>query len=117
MRSSHPDYCRASPRHAFSGLRGIEPAQAHYIAFLDGDDLWAPRKLERHIEFFETHPEVDLTFSWSRIVDEQGRDTGLTSRLWKGPVSFAQLLADNVIGNGSALVVRRDALMAAGRRR
>ena len=94
--------------------RGIELAQAPYVAFLDGDDLWAPRKLERHVEFFETHPGVDLTFSWSRIVDEHGRDTGLTSRLWRGPLSFSQLLADNVVGNGSALMVRREALLAAG---
>jgi glycosyltransferase involved in cell wall biosynthesis len=98
----------------FPVCRGIELAQAPYVAFLDGDDLWAPHKLERHIEYFEKHPSADLTFSWSRIVDEQARDTGLSSRLWKGPVSFAQLLADNVIGNGSALVVRREALIAAG---
>ncbi len=98
----------------FPVCRGIELAQAPYVAFLDGDDLWAPRKLERHIEFFASHPGADLTFSWSRIVDEQTRDTGLTSRLWTGSVSFAQLLADNVIGNGSALVVRREALWAAG---
>jgi Glycosyl transferase family 2 len=98
----------------FPVCAGIAAAQGKYIAFLDGDDLWAPRKLERHIEFFLKYSEVDLTFSWSRIVDEQGRDTGLTSRTWNGPVSFAQLLADNVIGNGSALVVRREALVAAG---
>jgi len=98
----------------FPVCRGIELAQAPYLAFLDGDDLWAPRKLERHLDFFRNHPGADLTFSWSRIVDEQTRDTGLTSRLWKGSVSFAQLLADNVIGNGSALVVRREALVAAG---
>src|SRR6266403_1079017 len=50
------------------------------------------------------HQAADLTFSWSRIIDEFGRDTGLTSRLWKGPISCAQLLADNVIGNGSSPV-------------
>ncbi len=98
----------------FPVCRGVELARAPYIAFLDGDDLWAPTKLERHIQFFESHPGADLTFSWSRIVDEQARDTGLTSQLWKGSVSFSQLLADNVIGNGSALVVRREALLAAG---
>ena len=94
--------------------RGIDLARAPYIAFLDGDDLWESHKLERHLAFFESHPGVDLTFSWSRIIDEQGRDTGITSRLSKGAVSFAQLLTDNVIGNGSSLVVRRDALIAAG---
>jgi glycosyltransferase involved in cell wall biosynthesis len=97
----------------FPVCRGVELARAPFIAFLDGDDLWAPRKLERHVEYFERNPGADLTFDWSRIVDKHGRDTGLTSRLWKGEVSFAELLADNVIGNGSALVVRREALLAA----
>ena len=66
------------------------------------------------MQFLNAQPRADLTFSWSRIIDEDGRDTGLTSRLWDGPISFSELLADNVIGNGSALVLRREALMAAG---
>jgi glycosyltransferase involved in cell wall biosynthesis len=94
--------------------RGVELTQAPYIALLDGDDLWAPTKLERHSDFFESHPNADLTFSWSRIVDEHGHYTGLTSRAWRGSISFRELLMDNVISNGSSLVVRRDALLAAG---
>jgi len=93
---------------------GIALAQGPYLSFLDGDDYWSPLKLEHHVRFLEEHPEVDLTFSWSRIVDNQGRDTGLTSRPWNGPISFSQLLADNVMGNGSALVCRRKALLEAG---
>jgi glycosyltransferase involved in cell wall biosynthesis len=98
----------------FPVCAGIEIAQAPYLAFLDGDDLWERGKLERHVEFFRRHPSADLTFSWSRIVDEQGRDMGLTSRLWTGPISFSELLTDNVIGNGSALMLRREAFLAAG---
>jgi glycosyltransferase involved in cell wall biosynthesis len=93
---------------------GIGLAQAPYLSFLDGDDLWSPLKLERHIGFLEEHPEVDLTFSWSRFIDDQGRETGLTSRPWSGAISFSQLLADNVMGNGSALVCRRSAFLEAG---
>jgi len=92
----------------------IEWAQAPYLAFLDADDFWSPLKLERHVHFFQQHPEVDLTFSWSRFVDEHGRDTGLTSRMCRGAISFSELLADNVIGNGSTLVVRREAFLEAG---
>lgn len=92
----------------------IEQTSAPYLALLDGDDLWSADKLAKHVQFLDTRPAVDLTFSWSRIVDEEGQDTGLTSRLWDGPISFTELLADNVVGNGSALVFRREALAAAG---
>jgi len=98
----------------FPLCEGTSVAQAPYLSFLDGDDVWSPLKLERHVRFLEEHPEVDLTFSWSRFIDDQGRDTGLTSRPWSGPISFAQLLADNVMGNGSALVCRRKAFLEAG---
>ncbi|HTS48335.1 MAG TPA: glycosyltransferase [Bryobacteraceae bacterium] len=106
---------RSPHRGAAMQLRhGIEQTSGPYVALLDADDLWSPNKLEQHVRFLDAQPRADLTFSWSRIIDEDGRDTGLTSRLWDGPISFSELLADNVIGNGSALVFRREALVAAG---
>ncbi len=106
---------RSPHRGAAMQLRhGIEQTRGPYVALLDADDLWSPHKLERHVQFMDAQPRADLTFSWSRVMDEDGRDTGLTSRLWNGPISFSELLADNSIGNGSALVFRREALVAAG---
>ena len=92
----------------------LEQARGRYLALLDGDDLWAPNKLEMHIQYLDRQPRADLTFSWSRIVDDNGRDTGLTTWLCNGPVSFSELLAHNMIGNDSAFVLRREALVAAG---
>ena len=40
----------------------IECAQGRYIAFLDGDDLWLPHKLERQLAFMQ---EVGAGFSYS----------------------------------------------------
>jgi len=106
---------RSAHRGAATQLRdGIEQTNGRYIALLDGDDLWSPNKLERHVQFLDTQPIADLSFSWSRTIDEEGRDTGITSRMWNGPISLPELLAENVIGNSSALVFRRSALMAAG---
>ena len=93
---------------------GIARSRGKYLAFLDADDLWDQKKLARHVDFLESHGAADLTFSWSRIIDESGVETGLTSPPWLGPVSFSELLADNVIGNASALVFRREALADAG---
>lgn len=43
---------------AYGGLNELlEKAKGEYIAIQDHDDLWLPEKLERQIEFLETHPE------------------------------------------------------------
>jgi len=35
---------------------GIRRSSAPFIAFLDSDDYWLPKKLAAHMEFFRTHP-------------------------------------------------------------
>lgn len=93
---------------------GIEFGTGEYIGFIDADDLWLPNKLEAHISFLERHPEVDLTFSRSELIDEDGKATGRTSARVSGGVSFKDLLTENVVNNGSAVVMRRKALDQAG---
>jgi glycosyltransferase involved in cell wall biosynthesis len=39
---------------------GIERATGDYIAFLDADDYWDPRKLERQLDIFSRYPQVGL---------------------------------------------------------
>jgi len=88
--------------------------RGRYVAFLDQDDLWMERKLERHAAFFESHPEVDLSFDWSDHIDAADREIGLHPRRWRGPISFRELFVDFVIGNTSSIVVRRAALERVG---
>jgi hypothetical protein len=92
---------------------GVAAAAGRYVAFLDGDDLWRPGKLDRHVSWLDKHPEADLTFDWYLQIDEEGAETGLGARRWRGALSFSQLLVDNVIGCGSSAVIRREALPAA----
>jgi glycosyltransferase involved in cell wall biosynthesis len=93
---------------------GLRLATGELVAFLDADDRWAPQNLERQSVFLEGHPEVDVTFSHSLVIDETGRSLGIKISSRAGAVSLSQLLRSNVIGNGSCLLLRRDALDRAG---
>jgi glycosyltransferase involved in cell wall biosynthesis len=89
-------------------------ARGRFLALLDHDDLWLPRKLERHLRDFEERPGTDLNFSWCRFVDARGDDLGLPVRRWHGPISRDELLIDFVIKTTSAMVVRRDVVERIG---
>ena len=93
---------------------GVNLARAPYIGFLDHDDLWAPQKLARHLEFFEKNAATDATFSWSALIDESGGRIGLPGARWRGSIDFSQLLEDFVVGSTSSLVMRRSAILTAG---
>jgi glycosyltransferase involved in cell wall biosynthesis len=93
---------------------GIRATSGPYLAFLDADDLWDRKKIATHVRALQSSPEADLTFSRSRLIDENGANLRLPVRRARGSYDFESLLRDNVIGNGSAVVVRRSAIPEGG---
>ena len=60
---------------------GIRASKGDYIAYLDGDDVWLPRKLEQQVTMLHSHPEagmvygpLQLWFSWSGNSGDHRRD-------------------------------------------
>jgi hypothetical protein len=94
--------------------RGISAARGEYIAFLDSDDLWAPNKLQCHLEYFTAYPEVDLTFTGLIYVDPDDHPLGLPPRRSQGLFGFEQMFVDYVVGSSSVIAVRKTAVEAAG---
>lgn len=93
---------------------GLAQARGNFVAFLDGDDLWKPQNLERQLDVMQAHPECEMTFGLSRMVDEAGDDLGPTSRVAHGSLGEADLVVENFCSNGSAVMLRRSAVDRVG---
>lgn len=68
-------------RHAFDLARG------EYVAVLDADDVAAPARLARQVEFLDRHESVVLVGAWTKRIDGAGRELGA----WTPPTEEAEL--------------------------
>lgn len=91
---------------------GIRHAQGEYLAFLDGDDLWLPQKLERQIAHLENSPAVGVSFSRSAFMDEMGKPLGTYQMPKLKGITTPYLLCRNPVGNGSAPIIRKEVFEA-----
>lgn len=64
-KDSRVRYLRTDERHGANHARniGIQNAQGEYIAFQDSDDVWLEVKLEKQMNVFQMHDDVDIVFS------------------------------------------------------
>lgn len=89
---------------------GISEARGDYIALLDADDRWHPQKLARHVALLDARPEVGLSYSASRLIDDDGQALGLAQWPQRAGTRAEDVFTRNPVGNGSAPVLRRTAL-------
>jgi glycosyltransferase involved in cell wall biosynthesis len=54
----------------------LKAASGEYVAFCDADDLWLPEKLSHQLQLLEQYPEADFAYGDSKIIDENGKETG-----------------------------------------
>lgn len=91
-------------------------AKGKYIAFLDCDDVWLPRKLEKQVELLEANEHLGLVYSDCYVMDGNGEVRGNTYLNDRQPCRgqvFRELFFSNFIPMLTA-VIRRDAIDEVG---
>ena len=89
---------------------GIHNARGEYLAFIDSDDSWHKDKLKLHVEHLDNNPKVGISFSRSAFMDYEGHPINFYQMPQLNDINAAHLMCRNPVGNGSAPVVRRQAL-------
>ena len=92
-----------------SGARntGIWSSQSEYLAFLDADDIWEAKKLEKQVEYLDKHLDVGLVSSWIGNVDRHGNFIDIYDCSEAGEDLTKELFRSNILYCGSTPLVRR----------
>lgn len=91
----------------YSRNRLLDISKGKYLAVLDSDDVALPTRLEKQVEFMESHPEYGMCGTYFHVVNSKGQ------RLYnvKFPVTDKELKTYLWFGNSfchSTVMMRRD---------
>lgn len=93
---------------------GIQNANGKFIALLDADDLWHSDKLEKQVNYLETHPEVGLVYTWVEMFyDDQTTRSKYLSPEVEGE-ALAEILIKNIVTCGSTPLIQQESFSQVG---
>ncbi len=89
---------------------GANQSSGKYLAFLDADDIWLPRKIEAQVKLFEENENLGLVHVGVEDIDAEGNAIEINTDGLAGRVSRELLLFERsvILGGGSGFMIRRD---------
>jgi glycosyltransferase involved in cell wall biosynthesis len=97
----------------------LRVAQGKFIGFCDADDIWEPDKLRIQVNLLQNHPEFDVVYCDTIIVDENGLSNSQRFSEWFPPPRaasgwlFRELVRRNFI-NMQSVLMRRECVQRVG---
>ena len=90
---------------------GIRASKGEFVAFIDADDLWHPTKIAKQIEaLLSGDPDIALVYSPFRLIDANGNVLASPHKYGVNGWVLHRHFHTNLVGNGSALLIRRRVL-------
>lgn len=117
-----PDICRAYAKkdariHVFRQQNqgpaaarnaGIKLSKGQFICLLDADDCMDPKKIEIQLSVMQQNPEIDITYTALKLIDDKGNTLGeIHSQDYPPEVLVAQMFFRNVISNANTIMAKR----------
>ncbi len=84
--------------------KALDMATGRYVAFLDGDDMWAENKLEKQMDFIKKH-RAAISCTAMDTIDEMGNALGSVRNV-REKISYRFLLHNTIIATSTTIVDR-----------
>jgi glycosyltransferase involved in cell wall biosynthesis len=95
--------------------KGVAEAAGRYVAFVDADDLWHPSKIQKQLALLRSlSGEWCGVYTLYHFIDLEDRVIGHGSSRAPGGYIYARHMSYKFIGNGSTLLLRREAIDSVG---
>ncbi len=94
--------------------KALQMAKGEYFTMLSTDDIWLTDKTERQVRYLELNKNVDMLSGDVSCIDDQGQKVNYSHSRTSGPVTFKELMQNNITVCGPTVMARTSVLLSVG---